>query len=107
MFKLRLCELMKENNLTKAKIVRATGITEGAIDGWIKRGAQPTAEMIIKLADYFEVSTDYLLGRSNDLGIVQTNANLTQFENMLLSVVGKLSRDDQFQVLGFAQALAK
>lgn len=106
MFKLRLCELMKENNLTKAKIIKATGITEGAIDGWLKRGAQPTAEMIIKLADYFEVSTDYLLGRSNDIGIVQTNANLTQFENMLLSVVNSLSRDDQFQVLGFAKSLA-
>jgi len=106
MFAKRILELMSTNDLNKAKLIRATGITEGAIDGWIKRGAQPTADMLCKLADYFEVSTDYLLGRSNDVGIIETNANLTPFQNKLLSVVSTLNHDDQYQVLGFAQALA-
>lgn len=107
MFGKRLIELMDTNDLNKAKLIRATGITEGAIDGWIKRGSQPTADMLCKLADYFEVSTDYLLGRSNDVGVIETNANLTTFQNKLLAVVAALPRDDQFQVLGFAQALAR
>ncbi len=106
MFLQRLEELIKEKGITKYKLSKDLNLPNSTIWNW-QNGCLPTADKLILIADYFEVSTDYLLGRSNDIGIVQTNANLTQFENMLLSVVGKLSRDDQFQVLGFAQALAK
>ncbi len=105
MFGKRLTELMETNDLNKAKLIRATGITEGAIDGWIKRGSQPTADMLCKLADYFEVSTDYLLGRSNDVGVIETNANLTQDQQELLSLYNKMSFQDKNQLLGFAKAL--
>ena len=105
MFGKRLIELMDTNDLNKAKLIRATGITEGAIDGWMKRGSQPTADMLCKLADYFEVSTDYLLGRSNDVGIIETNANLTQDQQELLSLYNRMSFQDKNQLIGFAKAL--
>lgn len=104
---LKIKELRTEKGIDQQTLARALKIGKGSISNWEVGRTEPSIDYILSLADYFEVSTDYLLGRSNDLGIVQTNANLTQFENMLLSVVGKLSRDDQFQVLGFAQALAK
>ena len=96
---------METNDLNKAKLLPPTGITEGAIDGWVKRGSQPTADMLCKLADYFEVSTDYLLGRSNDVGIIETNANLTQDQQELLSLYNKMSFQDKNQLIGFAKAL--
>lgn len=104
---LKIKELRTEKGIDQQTLARALKIGKGSISNWEVGRTEPSIDYILSLADYFEVSTDYLLGRSNDIGIVQTNANLTQFENMLLSVVGKLSRDDQFQVLGFAQALAK
>ena len=104
---LKIKELRVEKGIDQQTLAQALKIGKGSISNWEVGRTEPSIDYILSLADYFEVSTDYLLGRSNDLGIVQTNANLTQFENMLLSVVGKLSRDDQFQVLGFAQALAK
>lgn len=104
---LKIKELRVEKGIDQQTLAQALKIGKGSISNWEVGRTEPSIDYILSLADYFEVSTDYLLGRSNDIGIVQTNANLTQFENMLLSVVGKLSRDDQFQVLGFAQALAK
>lgn len=104
---LKLKELRQDKGLSQEQLAAIINVKNYTIGNWEQERSEPSIADIIKIADYFEVSTDYLLGRSNDLGIVQTNANLTQFENMLLSVVGKLSRDDQFQVLGFAQALAK
>lgn len=106
MFINRFNELCREKNITRYKLSIDLQIGNSTIYGW-EKGQQPTADKLIKLADYFEVSTDYLLGRSNDIGIIQTNANLSDFQNQLLTVVSRLHRDDQFQVLGFAQALAK
>lgn len=105
MFIKRFTELCREKNVTRYKVATDLNIGNSTIYGW-ERGQQPTADKIIKLADYFEVTTDYLLGRSNDVGIVQTNANLSTFETTLLTIVNSLSRDDQFQVLGFAKSLA-
>lgn len=106
MFINRFNELCREKNITRYKLATDLQIGNSTIYGW-EKGQQPTADKLIKLADYFEVSTDYLLGRSNDIGVIETNANLTTFQSKLLAVIEKLPRDDQFQVLGFAQALAK
>lgn len=105
MFITRFNELCREKNISRYRLSIDLQIGNSTIYGW-EKGQQPTADKLIKLADYFEVSTDYLLGRSNDIGIIETNANLTPFQNKLLTVVAALPRDDQFQVLGFAQALA-
>lgn len=105
MFLKRFETLMNEKRLNKAQLIRATGITEGAIDGWRKKGTQPTAECLCKLADFFEVSTDYLLGRENDIGIIETRTNLTSDEQELINLYRKLSFGDKNQLLGFAKGL--
>ncbi len=102
-----LSNLLIERNITQTDLALAIGVSSAAISYWINGRKEATADNIIMLADYFEVTTDYLLGRSNDVGIIETNANLTPFQNKLLTIVATLPRDDQFQVLGFAQALAK
>lgn len=104
---LKIKELRVEKGIDQQTLAQALKIGKGSISNWEVGRTEPSIDYILSLADYFEVSTDYLLGRSNDIGVVQTNANLTQFENILLSVVNSLSRDDQFQVLGFAKSLAK
>ncbi len=104
---LKIKELRVEKGIDQQTLAQALKIGKGSISNWEVGRTEPSIDYILSLANYFEVSTDYLLGRSNDIGVVQTNANLTQFENILLSVVNSLSRDDQFQVLGFAKSLAK
>ncbi len=107
MFLRRLNELMNENDVNRSIISKETGIPETTFSGWYNAQTTPSLDKLIKLADYFEVSIDYLVGRSNDFGIIETNITLSPFENKLLSYVSRLSENDQYQVLGFAQALAK
>ncbi len=104
---LKLKELRQEKGLSQEQLAAIINVKNYTIGNWEQERSEPSIADIIKIADYFEISTDYLLGRSNDIGIIETNANLTQFENKLLDIVNTLSRDDQYQVLGFAQALAK
>lgn len=62
----QLDELVKEKrrgNITQAAICEATGIAPSSMSAWLNDEASPTLEAINKLADYFCVSTDFLLGR--------------------------------------------
>lgn len=63
MFWERLNELCKEKNVKVTPIVIQLGISPGAISRW-KNGATPKGEILNKFADYFGVSTDYLLGKT-------------------------------------------
>ncbi len=61
----RIMELLSQNNMTQADLSRATGISTGLISQWKKRMQSPSAEKLKIIADYFHVSTDYLLGSEN------------------------------------------
>jgi len=59
----RLSSLLKDKNLTK-KILRKQNIISGSLYRSIfERKCDPTFETLIKLADYLNVSIDYLVGR--------------------------------------------
>ena len=59
---MRLKELRIENGLSQQKLAKEINVTQKAIDFWEKGINEPKASYIIKLAKYFNVSTDYLLG---------------------------------------------
>lgn len=103
---LRLKELRIEKGLLQEDIAKAINVQNYTIGNWERERAEPSLSALIELANFFGCTTDYLLGRENDVGLVEIKTDLTQFQKTLLDVVEKLSRDDQFQVLGFAQALA-
>lgn len=61
-FQTRLKELRIEQNLSQQKLAEQIGVTQKAIDFWEKGINEPKASYIIKLAKFFSVTTDYLLG---------------------------------------------
>ena len=61
----RFAELCKENNETPNSVAKALGISSGSVTAW-KNGTAPRSQTVSKLADYFYVSTDYLLGNVSD-----------------------------------------
>lgn len=86
---MRLKELRKELGLTQTQVAIGIGTGQSNVRRWELEEVQPTSEFIIKLADFFEVSTDYLLGRSDDLGNVTVNSSapmLPQDEKELLKL---------------------
>ena len=58
----RLKELRTEKGLTQRQLAQATGLSQTAITQWENKLREPGAGVIIILARYFEISTDYLLG---------------------------------------------
>ncbi len=54
--------LCKEKGITPTHAARDIGITQQAVSMWKKRGSIPKYEILKKIADYFEVRVEDLLG---------------------------------------------
>lgn len=58
----RIKSLRNEAKLSKVKLAAAIGVSDMAICRWERGDRIPDAEVIIKLAKFFNVSADYILG---------------------------------------------
>ena len=64
-FKDRLIKLRKELNLTQEELAKKIGYTRTAVSAWEIGRNEPSNADTIKLANFFGVTTDYLLGKSD------------------------------------------
>ena len=64
-FQERLIEQRKLNKKTQVEIADYLQISQPSYIRYENGSAEPTYENLVKLADLFDVSTDYLLGRKN------------------------------------------
>ena len=61
----RIRELRMAHSLTQVDLARELNVTKQCISNWENNNIQPSVDMLIKLANYFSVSCDYLLGTDN------------------------------------------
>ncbi|RHJ61346.1 helix-turn-helix domain-containing protein [Ligilactobacillus salivarius] len=66
MFSLRLRALRNEKKLTQDELGKLLNVSGKTIGTWERDSRQPNIEAINKLASIFDVTTDYLLGNSNE-----------------------------------------
>ena len=57
----RIISLMDENNVSAYKLTKDLTLSNSAITDWKKGKAKPSLEAVQKIADYFNVTVDYLL----------------------------------------------
>lgn len=63
-------ELVKQRFMTVAQLERTLDLSNGSISKWAK--SKPNSEPLEKVADYLNVSTDYLLGRTDNPAIANS-----------------------------------
>ncbi len=59
----RIEMLCQEHGITPAGLTKELGLSYGSISKWGK--VSPSIDKVIKVADYFNVSVDYLLGKTD------------------------------------------
>ena len=104
-------DLRKEKGLSQVQLAKALKVSNGCI-AMIETGKnEPTANTLLKYADFFQCTTDYLLGREDDFGnvVVQTEkpAPLPQDEQELLNIYQALSPAHRAQILEYARYFAE
>lgn len=64
-FNKQLKLLRKEQSISQSELAKAIGTSQDTISLWERGKSYPDVIALIKLAKYFKVSTDYLLGLNN------------------------------------------
>lgn len=59
----RIRELMKEEGLNQVRLADKIGVKQNTISAWLLGKKEPSITSLWLLADYFNVSVDYLIGR--------------------------------------------
>lgn len=65
-FSERLLQCRKTAELSQKSLADALGVSDAAVTMMEKSRRSPSFEILCALADYFDVSLDYLVGRSDD-----------------------------------------
>ncbi|WP_236894913.1 MULTISPECIES: helix-turn-helix domain-containing protein [Clostridium] len=84
--------LREERNLKQKELAELAGITEATLSRYENGKREPKGEIISKLANVLNVSTDYLLGRNDIItSSVHTKVNLA--EQVGLKLIKELEKD--------------
>lgn len=65
-FKDRLKELRISKKITQEEMGKVFNVIKQTISSWENGNSRPDIDMASKIADFFEVTTDYLLCRTNE-----------------------------------------
>lgn len=85
----RIEKLCMISNISIRKLEANLGLGRGIINGWESGNASPNLSSLIPIAEYFNVSIDYLCGRTDNPCITQSNSisneKLLQMISILLN----------------------
>lgn len=103
----KIKELRLENTLTQRELSKKIHIAQNTLSQIENNIANPSYEVLNLIADFFQCSTDYLLGREDDFGniTIQTEkpAPMPQDEQNLLDVYRKLDTVNKMHVSAYAE----
>ena len=62
----QLKALMKEHGLNQVQLAEKVGVKQNTISAWLLKKKEPCIRSLWLIADYFDESVDYLIGRKDD-----------------------------------------
>jgi transcriptional regulator with XRE-family HTH domain len=102
MFPTRLKELRIKNNLTQKKLAKELNMQNTAISKYELGERKPDYEILEQIGDFFDVSIDYLLGRTdykiNDINEINYVKKEQGRYNSLIDDLTSLSEDSQEEI---------
>ncbi|EGT3655162.1 helix-turn-helix family protein [Clostridioides difficile CD149] len=94
----RLKDLRTEKRITGEEFGKILNVTKVAVSNWESDRRFPDQNTLKKIADYFDVSIDYLLGRSNIRYIADNKKNVTT-NNTTLELIENLNTNEKVREL--------
>ena len=105
--------LCAEKAVTPSAVMRAIGLNKSSASYW-KKGSIPSTETLQKLADYFDVSIDYLLGKedlhedtASILDRIADEHKLSKVEQRILAMFLEMDDPARSALLGYASRLVE
>ena len=100
-----LKKLRKQRDLTQEELAKLLNISRTTYVGYERKTSEPNLEFLFKLADFYDVSLDYLCGRQNN-NLVYVDS-LTELQKQLVSTIKDMSQEQCMLLDAYAQGLIK
>lgn len=100
-FGTRVKDLREKAGLSMEQLATKLGVSKSRVNMWENSGTIPRGDVLIQLANFFKVSTDFLLGNDDASAISPTNAQLSSLQRNL----GKLNEADLNRAEGMLKAV--
>ncbi len=104
----RLKELRKEKGLLQKEVAQIIGVSTQSYNYYETWTNKPDPDILIKLANLYEVSIDYLLGRTEDIGsvtILPTTSDLSDIDQNLLTLFHSMTHAQQVRFLAYGEGI--
>jgi len=102
---LRIKQLRQEYHLSQRALAAKINVSQKAIDLWENGITEPKASIIARLADAFECTADYIMGREDDMGNVNVMRELSDGEKELLSCFSALDKRERAELMNYCRYL--
>ena len=111
----RIFNVMEQKHLKQSDLAKYIGIASSSVTDWKKKGSIPSADKIVKISEFLNVSIDYLLGVSNEPNLKQlvsndnieiSQLNVDEITSQLISLFKELSFKDKVEVMNLVIKLS-
>lgn len=92
---IRLLELRNEKRLSQRDIAKLFNVSQGTYNNWENARTQPSLEQLIALADFFDVSVDYLIGKDDYYPSANPGVTLNDKQRRMLALFDE--HDEEYQ----------
>ena len=100
MFFDNLYKVCKQKNTTPNGMAKIIGISSGSVTSW-KKGTVPKSDTLQKIAEYLNVSTDYLLGNE------QKEKSLSEKDKLIADINCMLSSKSKDELLYYKDLISR
>ena len=98
-----LRKLREESNTTQKQLAEVVGVSQQSINKYENHNVEPDIETLVRIANYFNTSVDYLIGRTEDTPVPAEILNEEQ--RRLLSAFCDLPKEQRRALLLITDAL--
>ena len=109
-FSQNLIFLRRDRNLTQPQLAKAINVSNAVVSFWENGKNEPKVSYIKKLANFFGVTTDFLLGQTDEWGNnldTTGNNSLTDEEKKIVDMYRKLPPDLKRVIFATEKQFAK
>lgn len=102
-----LKQIRNSKNLLQTKVAMDLSITQETVSSYETGRVLPSSDMLIRLANYYNTSVDYLLGRTKyDMPIDRIKPNnISDKDFVILNKINNLSNDNKSKIEAYIDGL--
>jgi len=84
--------------MSQTELAKSAGVSQTTVTAWETGKAEPSSSAVAKLADIFNVTTDYLLGRPNKHETKKDDVELSD-DDVIMTWLGKPLSDEDRELI--------